>query len=66
MRSLPGASLALVSVPGAFAAAEARRALGQGLHVMLFSDNVSVSNKNEAVHCVHFFIVSFDDGENVG
>src|SRR5207247_10842988 len=44
-RRLAGASLALISVPGAWAAAEARRALGLGLHVMLFSDNVSVEDE---------------------
>jgi succinyl-CoA synthetase alpha subunit len=47
------ANLALISVPGAYAAAEARRALRRGLHVMLFSDNVSVEEeialKDEAV-----------------
>ena len=45
--SLPDANLALVSVPGDFAAAEARKALHAGLHVMLFSDNVSVSEEVE-------------------
>jgi succinyl-CoA synthetase alpha subunit len=42
LRALPSASLALVSVPGAYAGAEVRRALDAGLHVMLFSDNVPV------------------------
>ena len=37
---LPEANLALVSVPGDFAALEARRALERGLNVMVFSDNV--------------------------
>ena len=37
---LPEANLALVSVPGEFAAREARRALERGLNVLLFSDNV--------------------------
>lgn len=40
-----GASLALISVPGAYAAAEARRALERGLHVMLFSDNVTIEDE---------------------
>lgn len=44
-RHLPGANLALISVPGAFAAAEARKALRQGLHVMLFSDNVALDEE---------------------
>ena len=45
LRQLPGANLALISVPGAWAAAEARKALRLGLHVMLFSDNVSVEDE---------------------
>lgn len=38
----PAANFALVSVPGDFAAGEARKALRRGLHVMVFSDNVPV------------------------
>jgi FdrA protein len=45
VRQLEGANLALVSVPGAFAAAEARKALRRGLHVMLFSDNVALEDE---------------------
>ena len=41
----PQANLALVSVPGDFAAAEARRALERGLNVMVFSDNVSIDDE---------------------
>jgi FdrA protein len=41
----PAATLALISVPGAFAAAEARKALNRGLHVMLFSDNVPLADE---------------------
>jgi FdrA protein len=37
---LPDANLALISVPGGYAAREVRRALSDGLHVLLFSDNV--------------------------
>jgi FdrA protein len=40
LAALPQATLALVSVPGLYAGAEARRALAAGLHVMVFSDNV--------------------------
>ncbi|WP_157019120.1 acyl-CoA synthetase FdrA [Mesorhizobium xinjiangense] len=39
------ANLALISVPGEFAAAEARKALRHGLHVMMFSDNVSIEDE---------------------
>jgi FdrA protein len=46
-RADPSASLAVISVPGAFAANEARQALADGLHVFLFSDNVSVADEVE-------------------
>ncbi len=46
-RALPDATLALISVPGVYAGAEARRALDAGLHVMLFSDNVPVETEVE-------------------
>ena len=39
------ANLALISVPGEYAAAEARKALRLGLNVMLFSDNVSLADE---------------------
>ena len=41
----PQASLALISVPGAFAAQEARNALERGLNAMVFSDNVSIEDE---------------------
>ena len=44
---LPQANLALISVPGEFAAFEARKALARGLHVLLFSDNVSLEEEVE-------------------
>jgi succinyl-CoA synthetase alpha subunit len=47
LRALPGATLALISVPGAYAGAEARRALDAGLHVMLFSNNVPLETEVE-------------------
>ena len=47
LEGAPGADLALISVPGDYAAAEARKALALGLHVMLFSDNVSVAEELE-------------------
>ena len=43
--ALPGANLAIVSVPGPFAAREARRALAAGLNVLVFSDNVPVEEE---------------------
>ncbi|HTT09784.1 MAG TPA: acyl-CoA synthetase FdrA [Burkholderiaceae bacterium] len=41
----PEADLALISVPGDYAAAEALKALSLGLHVMLFSDNVPIAEE---------------------
>ena len=45
LREMPDATLALISVPGSYAVAEATKALHAGLHVMLFSDNVSVDDE---------------------
>ena len=42
---LPGANLAQISVPGPYAAAEALKALRQGLNVFLFSDNVPLEHE---------------------
>jgi FdrA protein len=42
LRRQPASSVAIVSVPGDYAALEAHKALSAGLHVLLFSDNVSV------------------------
>jgi FdrA protein len=42
---LEGANLALISVPGEFAAEEALKALRHGLHVMIFSDNVPLAEE---------------------
>jgi succinyl-CoA synthetase alpha subunit len=41
----PEANLVLVSVPGAFAAREAMRALQAGKHVMIFSDDVPLEDE---------------------
>lgn len=44
-QQLAGANVALVSVAGRYAAGVARDALERGLHVFLFSDNVSVEDE---------------------
>jgi succinyl-CoA synthetase alpha subunit len=44
---LPDANLVLVSTPGTYATAEALKALKRGLHVFLFSDNVSIEDEIE-------------------
>ncbi len=43
----PDSNIVLISVAGQYAAEEARKALEQGLHVMLFSDNVSLDEERE-------------------
>lgn len=45
LKLAPDSNVALISVPGEFAANEARRALSRGLHVMMFSDNVSIADE---------------------
>jgi len=41
----PAANLAVISVPGEYAALEARKAIDAGLHVFLFSSNVSLEDE---------------------
>lgn len=45
LNRLPEANLALVSVPGQYAAREAWKALNEGLHVQVFSDNVAIEDE---------------------
>ena len=45
--AMGGANVALVSVPGPFAALEAHKALSAGLHVLVFSDNVPLADEVE-------------------
>ncbi len=41
----PDANLAVISIPGAYAALEADRALDEGLNVFMFSDNVTLEDE---------------------
>ena len=43
----PDSNLVVISVPGAYAAREARKALEQGKHVFIFSDNVPLEQEVE-------------------
>lgn len=47
LNMVPDANLAIISLPGQYAAREVRKALARGLHVMLFSDNVSLEDEIE-------------------
>jgi len=45
LQAMPAANLSLISVAGKYAVAEARKAIENNLHVMLFSDNVSLEDE---------------------
>ena len=45
IQALPQANLAMISVPGDYAAREAKKALDLGLNVLLFSDNVPLEDE---------------------
>lgn len=47
IRFNPNANLAVISVPGEFAAREAKKALNEGLNVFLFSSNVEIKDEIE-------------------
>lgn len=47
LQRAPAANVAVISVPGDYAALEAHKALTAGLDVLLFSDNVPVSDEAE-------------------
>lgn len=47
IKQMPEANLALISIAGKYAGAEAKKALDKGLHVMLFSDNVSLETERQ-------------------
>ena len=53
IKLLPDANMAVISLPGQYAAKEAMRALKKGLHVMLFSDNVTVAQEVELKKYAH-------------
>ncbi len=53
VRHVPEANLAIVSVPGEFAAREAKKALDNNLNVMMFSDNVSVEDEVKLKQLAH-------------
>lgn len=44
---LPGANFAMISLPGSMAKLDVAEALERGLHVMLFSDNISLADEAE-------------------
>ncbi|MET7513053.1 acyl-CoA synthetase FdrA [Streptomyces sp. NPDC005480] len=64
-RAIPGANLAIVAVNGAYAGREARKALENGLHVMVFSDNVPIEEEvrlKQLAHSKSLFMMGPDCG----
>lgn len=47
VKKLDGLNFAIVSLPGRFAAAETMKCLKNGMHVLLFSDNITIEEENE-------------------
>ena len=47
VKNIPGLNFAVVSLPGRFAKAEAMNCLKNNMHVLLFSDNVSIEEEIE-------------------
>jgi len=45
--SLPGANIAIISVPGEYAKLEVAKAITKGLHTFLFSDNLTIEEEIE-------------------
>ncbi|MEI5993590.1 acyl-CoA synthetase FdrA [Candidatus Enterococcus mansonii] len=52
-KAIPEANIAVISVNGQYAAREAKKALNNDLHVMMFSDNVSVEEEVQLKDLAH-------------
>ncbi|MFF1685135.1 MULTISPECIES: acyl-CoA synthetase FdrA [unclassified Streptomyces] len=64
-RGIPEANLAIVAVNGAYAGREARKALENGLHVMVFSDNIPIEEEvrlKQLAHSKGLFMMGPDCG----
>ncbi|MDO4474030.1 MAG: acyl-CoA synthetase FdrA [Eubacteriales bacterium] len=53
IEKMPDANLAVISIPGAYAALEAERALDEGMNVFMFSDNVSIEDELQLKEKAH-------------
>lgn len=65
---LPDANLAVISIPGIYAAAEADRALDEGLSVFMFSDNVTIEDEaalKEKAHEKGLLVMGPDCGTGI-
>lgn len=68
LRARPDANLAVISIPGEFAAREAMKALESGLNVFIFSSNVSVEDElklKEFAHEKNLLVMGPDCGTSI-
>ncbi len=68
MEQLPDANLAVISIPGMYAALEAKNALDQGMNVFMFSDNVSLEDEKalkEEAHAKGLAVMGPDCGTGI-
>ena len=68
LKKMPNANLAVISIPGAYAALEADRALDEGLSVFMFSDNVTIEDEKalkEKAHSKGLAVMGPDCGTGI-
>ena len=68
LKKMPEANLAVISIPGAYAALEADRALDEGLNVFMFSDNVTIEDEKalkEKAHAKGLSVMGPDCGTGI-
>lgn len=53
LKQINNPSLAIISIPGIYAAMEAERALDEGMNVFMFSDNVSIEDEKNLKQKAH-------------
>jgi FdrA protein len=53
LKALPNANIALISTPGQYAAEEAEKALDNDMHVLIFSDNVTIEDERRIKEKAH-------------
>ena len=63
LKKMSNANLAVISIPGAYAALEADRALDEGLNVFMFSDNVTI--EDEKAHSKGLAVMGPDCGTGI-
>ncbi len=68
LKKMPDANLAVISIPGAYAALEADRALDEGMNVFMFSDNVKIEDEKalkEKAHAKGLAVMGPDCGTGI-